>query len=181
MRCEARCSLPIPTFAICEIWLVTSHFAKYNPPDRRYQSIRSSVWIISKSRLRQFWESPGNSAAKGPCAAWYAHVEHCDWRNWADVRGDYASADAVGGCVVFNIGGNKYRLVTRILYVSHKVFILKVMTHADYDKQKWIDECGCYSPPPQTKRRAKTAQSTKPSSTGRKKTYRANPYAKRTR
>ena len=50
-------------------------------------------------------------------------------------------------CVIFNIGGNKYRLVTRILYPSQKVFILKVMTHKEYDQDKWKKECGCFAPP----------------------------------
>jgi mRNA interferase HigB len=55
----------------------------------------------------------------------------------------------VGRCVVFNIGGNKFRLVTRILYTSQKVFVLRVMTHKEYDDNKWKEECGCYEPPPE--------------------------------
>jgi mRNA interferase HigB len=64
------------------------------------------------------------------------------------VKADFASASVVGNCVVYNIGGNKYRLVTRILCPSQKVFVLKVMTHAEYDEDKWKAECGCYEPPP---------------------------------
>ena len=52
---------------------------------------------------------------------------------------------------MFNIGGHKYRSVTRILYSSQKVFVLKVMTHAEYDKDKWKDECGCFAAPPPSK------------------------------
>ncbi len=55
--------------------------------------------------------------------------------------------------VVFNIGGNKYRLVTRILFSSQKVFILKVMTHREYDKDKWKEECGCFTPSPKAKKK----------------------------
>ena len=106
------------------------------------------MWIISKSRLREFWELPGVSAAKGPLLSWHRHVELAEWKNWGDVKADFPSADAVGNCTVFNIGGNKYRLVTRILFVSHKVFILKVMTHQQYDEGRWKNECGCLSPPP---------------------------------
>jgi mRNA interferase HigB len=54
---------------------------------------------------------------------------------------------------VFNIGGNKYRLVARVLYPSQKVFILKVMTHPEYDKNKWKEECGCYEPAPERKKK----------------------------
>ncbi|MFM7843934.1 MAG: type II toxin-antitoxin system HigB family toxin [Planctomycetota bacterium] len=61
---------------------------------------------------------------------------------------DFASASTVGSCVVFNIGGNKYRLITRILFPSQKVFVLKVMTHEEYDEDKWKKQCGCYVPPP---------------------------------
>jgi mRNA interferase HigB len=57
---------------------------------------------------------------------------------------------------VFNIGGNKYRLVTRILYSSQKVFVLKVMTHKEYDADKWKEDCGCFEPTPKaTTKRAK--------------------------
>jgi mRNA interferase HigB len=107
--------------------------------------------------------------AKGPLTAWHSHVSHCDWTNWAEVRSEYATADLVGSGVVFNIGGNKYRLVTRILYVCHKVFVLKVMTHAEYDKQKWVDECGCYAPPPKTRKRDKAAKPTKMKTESRRK------------
>ena len=64
------------------------------------------------------------------------------------MKAEFGTASLVGNCVVFNIGGNKYRLVTRILYPSQKVFILKVMTHEEYDEDTWKEECGCYSPPP---------------------------------
>jgi mRNA interferase HigB len=64
------------------------------------------------------------------------------------VKADFATASQVGNCAVFNIGGNKYRLVTRILYPSQKVFVLKVMTHVEYDKDQWKEDCGCYTPPP---------------------------------
>ena len=106
--------------------------------------------VISKARLKQFWESPGRSDAEGPLKAWYTHVNSktVTWHSWANVRRDFASASSVGTCVVFNIGGNKYRLVTRILYTSQKVFILRVMTHAKYNEDTWKEECGCFAPPP---------------------------------
>jgi len=72
------------------------------------------------------------------------------------VKAEFGTASLVGSCVVFNIGGNKYRLVTRILYPSQKVFVLKVMTHEEYDEDTWKEECGCYSPPP-TKRATRKA------------------------
>ena len=61
-----------------------------------------------------------------------------------NVKADFSSASIVGSCVVFNIGGNKYRLVVRILYVNQKVYVLKVMTHEEYDEEAWIEQCGCF-------------------------------------
>src|SRR6266849_4547852 len=106
--------------------------------------------VISKARLKQFWEAPGHEDAEGPLRAWYTHVNSktVSWQAWGDVKAEIGTASLVGNCAVFNIGGNKYRLVTRILYASQKVFILKVMTHAEYDRDKWKEECGCYAEPP---------------------------------
>lgn len=106
--------------------------------------------VIAISRLRTFWEASEQQDAEGPLKAWYAHVSNrqVEWRNWADVRASFANADLVGNCTVFNIAGNKYRLITRIMYSSQKVYLLEVMTHKDYDKNKWKEECGCFKAPP---------------------------------
>jgi mRNA interferase HigB len=111
--------------------------------------------VISKSRLKQFWEAPNQDEAEGPLRAWYTHVNSktVSWHSWGDVKAEFGNASIVGNCAVFNIGGNKYRLVTRILYPSQKVFVLKAMTHAEYDQDTWKEECGCYaSPPPKMKK-----------------------------
>jgi mRNA interferase HigB len=115
--------------------------------------------VISKARLKAFWRLPGRAAAEGPLRAWYTHVNSktVTWNSWGDVKADYPSASLVGNCAVFNIGGNKFRLVVRILYRSQKVFVLKVMTHREYDDDKWKDECGCFEPPPNKKRPTRTA------------------------
>ncbi len=109
--------------------------------------------VISKSRSKRFWESPRHRDAEGPLRAWYSHVNSktVRWRSWGDVKAEFGNAGSVGNCVVFNIGGNKYRLVVRILYVSQKVFILKMMSHKEYDTGKWKAECGCFAPPPERK------------------------------
>ncbi len=110
--------------------------------------------VISKTRLVQFWESSGCEDSEGPLRAWYTHVssKSVDWSHWNDIKVDFATASHVGNCVVFNIAGNKYRLIARVLYSSHKVFILKVMTHRDYDSGKWKEECGCHERPPEKSR-----------------------------
>ena len=106
--------------------------------------------IISRSRLRLFWSTVAGRSAEGPLKAWFAHVSSrsITWRNWTDVKSSFSSASVVGSCVVFNIGGNKFRLVTRIMYGSHRVYILRVMTHAEYDRTAWKEECGCFSDAP---------------------------------
>lgn len=104
------------------------------------------MWIISKSRLREFWGS-GHRNAQAPLSAWHDVVKHADWTQWSDVRASFPGADQVGDCVVFNLGGNNYRLIARIRYGSHKVFLLKVMTHAQYNRRRWIEECGCHHKP----------------------------------
>jgi mRNA interferase HigB len=108
--------------------------------------------VISQSRLKQFWALAGRAEAEGPLRAWYTHVrsKSIAWHSWGDVKASFATASLVGNCVVFNIGGNKFRLVARILYASQKVFVLKIMTHAEYDNEKWQVECGCFSAAPKT-------------------------------
>jgi mRNA interferase HigB len=71
------------------------------------------------------------------------------------VKASFASASIVGDCIVFNVGGNKYRLISRIRYGPQKVFVLKVMTHGEYDEGKWKSECGCFEPPPRPKIRGR--------------------------
>jgi mRNA interferase HigB len=133
-----------------------SHFAKYalsyTPIKEKYE-----MRVISKSRLKDFWEMPAHTDAEGPLLAWYQHVsdKSVDWRNWADMKRDFATASAVGNCTVFNIAGNKYRLVARIIYRVHKIFILKIMGHLEYDKGTWKRECGCYSPAPKNAGRSR--------------------------
>jgi mRNA interferase HigB len=95
--------------------------------------------VISRSRLRAFWTTAGGRLAEGPPQAWYVHVSRrsTDWATWADVKASFASASAVGNCVVFNIGGNKFRLVVRIIDPSRRIYVLRVMTHAEYDQSNW--------------------------------------------
>ncbi len=53
----------------------------------------------------------------------------------------FPNADSVGECTVFNIDGNKYRLITKINYKTKIVYIRFVLTHLEYDKDKWKDDC----------------------------------------
>lgn len=77
-------------------------------------------------------------------AAWLKNVEQATWRSLAEVRRVYPHADpvTVGSgrtVVVFNIRGNRYRLVTAIHYNRQVIYTLRFMTHAEYSKDRWKD------------------------------------------
>ena len=110
--------------------------------------------VISKSTLRAFWSQHEHTDSAVPLQAWHKVAKHADWINWADVKRSYSTASKLGNCVVFNIGGNKYRLATRIIYPKHRVYVLKVMTHHEYDDgDSWQESCGCFRPPPKKHRK----------------------------
>lgn len=89
--------------------------------------------VISRRRLREFWAD--HPDAEQPLKAWFAEAAAATWRQPPDVKEKYGSASILPeGRVVFNVGGNKYRLVARINYESGTVFIRFVGTHKDYDK-----------------------------------------------
>lgn len=101
--------------------------------------------VISKRPLREFWLISGRRDAEIPLKSWYRIVnsKRMIWHHWSDVKDTFGNASIVGDCVVFNIAGKNYRLVTRIRYRLQKVFVLRVMTHAEYDDPQWKVECGC--------------------------------------
>jgi len=94
-----------------------------------------SVWVVSKGRLRDFWTK--HPQAEVPLRAWYQVASKADWKHITDVRREYPHADAAGRWTVFNIGGGDFRLVTDIVYRTHKVYIRFVGTHSEYDKEQW--------------------------------------------
>ncbi len=79
--------------------------------------------------------------AKVPLDAWYQIAEKASWHNIFEVKQSFPHADAVGSCTVFNIGGNKYRLITKIKYNKQVIYIRVVLTHKEYDKNEWKRDC----------------------------------------
>jgi mRNA interferase HigB len=76
---------------------------------------------------------------------WKRNVKRCRWNNPLDVREYRRSTDFLGGgCTVFNIKGNSYRLTCLIIYKHQLVLVLWMGTHAEYDKTKAKEECGRY-------------------------------------
>ncbi|NLX96662.1 MAG: type II toxin-antitoxin system HigB family toxin [Rhodopirellula sp.] len=95
--------------------------------------------VISEKKLREFWE--GYPEAESPLRAWHRTAEHATWKCFADIRQVYPHADQVGRCIVFNIGGNKFRLVVVVHFNRGKVYIRHVMTQEEYDRGDWKEDC----------------------------------------
>ncbi len=91
--------------------------------------------VIALKTLKEFWELPKYSDSEGALKSWYHEVKKSNWRNSNELKKQYRNASIVGsGLVVFNIKGNKYRLVVSIDYYYQIIFIKFIGTHNDYDK-----------------------------------------------
>jgi mRNA interferase HigB len=95
--------------------------------------------VIAKPRLREFWEH--NRDAQKELEDWYKAARKALWTNLADVRMAYPKADQVGRCLIFNICGNKYRLIIRATRNWKRLYVRYVLTHRDYDKRAWLESC----------------------------------------
>jgi mRNA interferase HigB len=91
--------------------------------------------IISRKSLRDFWERFPDS--QSPLSRWFKVVQNSEFENFAVLRQTFPSADKVGNLIVFNIGGNKYRLIASIHFNRQKLYIRHVLTHREYDKGEW--------------------------------------------
>ena len=90
------------------------------------------MWIIALSTLKEFWKA--HDAAEQPLLSWYEQVKHADWDSPVAVKGVFGNASILrDGRVVFNIAGNKYRVVAWINYPYRVVYIRFVGTHKQYD------------------------------------------------
>lgn len=91
--------------------------------------------VISKPALIAFWTLYPD--AERPLQVWYQTMEREIFSDFNELRKTFASADYVDGLTVFNIGGNKYRLIASIHYNRRKVYIRNVLTHTEYDRGGW--------------------------------------------
>ena len=99
--------------------------------------------VISKARLKIFWEK--QPAAETPLAAWYKVAENAEFTTFAELRDVFGSADSVSKkevrdgkptkikYIVFDIGGNNFRVITTVNYISKRIYIREVLTHSEYD------------------------------------------------
>lgn len=96
--------------------------------------------VIGYEALREFVKA--HRDAEPPLTVWYTTTANAFWKSIVDVTLTYPHAEAVGTCTVFNVRGNRYRLIAKIDYAKQAVFIAGILTHADYDKEKWKRDCG---------------------------------------
>ncbi len=93
------------------------------------------VHIITRKTLIQFWgKHPDSQIA---LRRWFKIVQKTEFSSFAELRQVFPSADKVDHWIIFNIGGNKYRLITSIHFNRGKVYIRHVLTHAEYDQGDW--------------------------------------------
>ena len=99
--------------------------------------------IISRKKLREFWSWREYSNAALPLRQWYAATGSAKWKSPAEVRRtfggsvDFVKVRSGNTLGVFDIGGNKYRLIAAIHYDFGRVFVLRVLTHPEYDQNYW--------------------------------------------
>jgi mRNA interferase HigB len=91
--------------------------------------------IVTRKRLNEFAEK--HPTATNGLVHWYRALKRNNPANFAELRRIFSHADQVDGLTVFNIGGNKARLIAAIHYNRRKVYVRAVLTHAEYDLGNW--------------------------------------------
>lgn len=95
--------------------------------------------IVSFKAIKKFTKKHANS--RPSLNTWYKLTLKARWRSFDDVKKTFQAADLYGQCLIFNIGGNNYRLIAGINYEAQTVYIKAILTHAEYDKEKWKSNC----------------------------------------
>lgn len=95
--------------------------------------------VISKKKLRDFWER--HASSKSALEEWFKVLRNTRYSMWAELKRTFGDkVDKVGKYIVFDVGGNKCRVITVIHFNRAKVYIREVLTHSEYDREKWKDE-----------------------------------------
>lgn len=95
--------------------------------------------IITERKLREFYAD--NKEAENAIREWIRTVRLADWNSFIDLRNTFNHADIYKNCTIFDVGGNKYRIIAKVKYKTHSVFIRFVLTHSAYDEKKWQPDC----------------------------------------
>jgi mRNA interferase HigB len=91
--------------------------------------------IVSHKAIRLF--SASHPGAARALEHWYRVARRAAWASFADVSKTFNTADLVAPCVVFDIGGNRYRLIAEINFSRRILFIRHILTHEDYENGAW--------------------------------------------
>jgi mRNA interferase HigB len=94
--------------------------------------------VISYKRLREFSEQ--HADCREALDNWFKVANQANWSNLVEVQATFPQAEAVGNFTIFNIKGNHYRLIVSIDYERQLIYIKYVLTHAEYDKEKWKND-----------------------------------------
>lgn len=95
--------------------------------------------IISRKKLREFCSKHADSC--DTLNAWYKTASQASWTNLVEVQAVYPQAESVSNFTVFNIKGNRYRLIVDLVYREQIIYIKYILTHAEYDKDEWKNDC----------------------------------------
>ena len=93
------------------------------------------ICVITRKRIVEFGDKHPDCI--NALESWYRVIKHSQYNSFAQLRQTFPSADQVGKLTVFNIGGNKARLIAAIHYNTQRVYIRHVLTHEEYDRGKW--------------------------------------------
>lgn len=98
------------------------------------------MWVITRRALVRFWDQW--PAARRPLTEWHRITRNARWRNFPEVKATFGQADQAKVAsgkpvVIFDIGGNKFRMIAAIHYNTQKVFVLRLLTHKEYDTDAW--------------------------------------------
>jgi len=91
--------------------------------------------IITRKKLLEFDKKYPDS--EEPLDRWYRIVKQSNYNSFAELKKTFPKADQVGKYTVFDISGNKYRLIAYIVYSAKRIYIRHILTHPEYDKGKW--------------------------------------------
>ena len=84
-----------------------------------------------------FEKAAQHADARSAVQVWFDTAVEAEWQSLEDVREAFPSTDMVGPLAIFNIRGNKYRLIARIVFAQKRIYIKEFLTHAEYDKGGW--------------------------------------------
>jgi mRNA interferase HigB len=103
--------------------------------------------VISRKKLKTFFESkPEHKKHSQAFEAWFKLARKARWQSFQDARSTFGQTDVTGDtrtgktATIFDVGGNKYRIITLIDYRRQTILITHVLTHKEYDREKWKNE-----------------------------------------